>query len=440
MRDKWFGWCAREECERVREALLAHDPGSTLLFVDSAQELRRCVQQSSEAVGAVVGPANGGVTAMNVAAALARDAMAREVVLVVTASTEEVRRRARDARIDLVLEAARAKSMELDDLDEPALRDDDPPTVVMLPDTVRTGIDQRVPAMDHVGPEALLLPWEEGKAHEDGAPIVTLVSGRGGVGKTSLVSVMAVAASAWGMRVAVLDLDLSAGNLYAHFGLPGPADLSVLAEHEKVSAEDVLDCGREAREGVTLWGGCDLPEMAETVHPKVSSVLEALRSSFDLVLVDTSVTLTDAVAQALQACDRLVIVVDDRPGAAAAQRRLGALAVRLGVARTRMVRLANRCGPRGRGEPRINRADLGLETARPLRVLEGGAEVTDCLAEGKPEDLLDLGSRFAESAAASLATLLAELGRLPQNEAAHRALETKADRPLWTFGRRKGAV
>lgn len=270
--------------------------------------------------------------------------------------------------------------------------------------------------------------------------MLAFVSGRGGVGKTSLVAAMATAAASWGMHVALLDLDLSAGNLYNCLGLPGPADLAPLAEQEELLREDIVSYGKEAGENIVLWGGCELPEMAESVIPKVGAVIATLRGCFDLVLVDTSVGLTDAVAQAAQDCDRLILVVDGRPGSTAAQRRLGALAVRLGIARTRMVRLANRCGHRGRGEPKLDHADVGLETARPLRVYEGGIEVSECMGEGKPADLFDLGSRFATSCASSLASLLSELGCLPNNGNAHQALEARDERPRWGFGRRKGAV
>ena len=118
--------------------------------------------------------------------------------------------------------------------------------------------------------------------------------------------------------------------------------------------------------------------------------------------------------------------------------RLGGLAVRLGVARTRIARLANRCGRRA--EPTINRGEVGLETARPLRVFDGGAEVSDCLAEGRVRDLFDLGSRFAESSAESLAKMLGELGCLPDVPEAKRLCERRTQRSRWTFGRMREAV
>ena len=81
-----------------------------------------------------------------------------------------------------------------------------------------------------------------------------------------------------------------------------------------------------------------------------------------------------------------------------------------------------------------------METARPLRVLDGGSEVADCMAEGRVQDLFALGSKFAETSSESLAKLLSELGRLPDVPEARQLVEKKSQRARWTFGRMREAV
>lgn len=271
------------------------------------------------------------------------------------------------------------------------------------------------------------------------APIITFVSGRGGVGKTTLCATSACIAASWGLRVGVCDLDLSCGNLYAYLGLPHPADLSQLALDTVVSRERVSRLGVSCPGGVRLWGGCAKPEMAEMVSPLAGDVVCAVSGLCDLVLVDTSSTFTDAVAQAAQACDRLVITVDGGPGSAVAQSRLGALAVRLGVARTRIARLANKADPRGRDTMVINRADVGLETARSLRVVDGGIDVSEFMGAGQASALANTAEQFRDTTATCLAQLLSEMGRLPDCEDAKRALEPPKRR--WRgFGRKREAI
>lgn len=518
MAARWIGLAEAGSQDALDAAMRVHEPGSELAFATSARDLRMRVRGSSPRVGAAVGPVQGDVSSLNLAAAIVRDGMAREVVLATHGRSEDLLERAGAAGIAHVLDldathgavpsvpddpgaghdvvsgapddlVARFGAVPgapdgLGALDEPAflvgkgdamlwedgrslpwppLRLEAVPMVEEPPTPGASGpCDSRAESPEAgsaslaivCGDEEAADPCPEsrgsGTSHAtpapdrpaDGrhAPIVSFVSGRGGVGKTAVVAAMAWAAASWGMRVAVCDLDLSCGNLYSCFGASGPADLGSIPAAGALDEATIAECGREVAKGVTLWGPCERPEMSETVGPKVERVLEGLSAQSDLVLVDTSSTLTDAVAQAIQQCDRLVLVVDDRPGSAASQTRLAALAVRLGVARTRIARLANRCGPRGKGEPLINRADVGLETARPLRVLDGGAEVTDCLGEGKVGDLFDLGSKFADSAAESLAKLLAELGRLPEHEGARRLAGRRQERARWSFGRRREAM
>ena len=195
-----------------------------------------------------------------------------------------------------------------------------------------------------------------------------------------------------------------------------------------------------ARPGLSVMGPCDRPEASELVAARAGELITALAMSCDLVLVDTSTTFTDAVAQAAQLADRLVIVSDGRTGTSAALARTSGLAVRLGVARTRIARLENRANPRERANLALGRAEVGLETARVFRSFEGGFEAEDLLASGRVLDLVESGSPFSESVAVTLAQILAELGRLPDAEQARRAAQgSTTRRGLGVFGRRREA-
>lgn len=474
MADTWVGLCKDGARDDLRRALRHIDAQAHLVFAESSRDLRLRMQETPFRAGALVGPCDEGVSPLNIAAALVRDGMAADVVLVVDSLSETLGDHANLAGIQTIVDLSTLPHLTVLDLDEPMLSTDDVPTMVL--GSVSHDMEEpRVARVDkQYASDMITLPLlREGahgpevehvqvsrdhltigaasRAHEHlvdereddpmdgGAPIITFVSGRGGVGKTALVAMVALVAARWNMRVALCDLDLSCGNLYSCFGRGSTSDLAALIERDP-SMSEIASQGEKVLDGIDLWGPCARPEMAEMVFPHVGNLLDALVRSHDLVLVDTSTTFTDAVAQAAQQADRLVIVVDDRPGTAAAEARMAALAVRLGIARTRIMRLANRCGPHGRGEPIINRAEVGLETVRPLRVFDGGPDVRECMAEGSMGDLVDLGSRFAESAAASLAQILSELGKLPDHPDAQRYTQHASERSRWTFGRRREAM
>jgi pilus assembly protein CpaE len=181
--------------------------------------------------------------------------------------------------------------------------------------------------------------------------------------------------------------------------------------------------------------------MAELVMPHVATLLSYLSSRYDLVLVDTSTTFTDGVAQAVQSCDRLLVVHDERPGAVASAARISALAVRLGVARTRIVRVINLGDPRTKANAFEGRAEVSLETARMHRVVDGGIEAEDLLVSGKVGELVATGTDVVGCVSTLLAQTLAELGKLPDNEEARKASDPRAGKRRRTlFGRRKEAV
>jgi pilus assembly protein CpaE len=267
------------------------------------------------------------------------------------------------------------------------------------------------------------------------APILTFVSGRGGCGKSAIASVMACCAARWGMKVALVDLDLSFGNLFGYFGLPGPVDVSALA----TSLDGCFALGKRCQENLTLFGPCARPEYAELVLPQVGAFLTELSQQVDVVLVDGASMWGDGVAQAAQLSERLLVVCDERSGALTSLSRAMGLAQRLGIARTRLVRLMNRCDPRRRDEAFLMRAEVDAHTARSYRLLEGGSEVAELLSAGQVGALSASDSYFAVTCAQVAARLFAEIGILPQNEEAQ-ALRYEEEPKASLFGFLRGAV
>ena len=407
---RWLGLCDRTEAADVERAVRAADPSGELELVRDADALRMALLSAEPSeCAAVVGEVAGGVSGVNLAAALVRDGNARMVVLACRAPSGSLRSRAARAGVDLVV-----------DLDA----------------TVGGGVPGGPVDGGRIGfADATSADVRPGVAR---CPVIVLCSGRGGVGKTSVAAVAAAQAAAWGMRVSLVDLDLSCGNAHALLGVSDPSDLSLLAGQAGVSAELVEELSVAAPSGVRVLGPCARPETAELAMPLAGALLDRASEASDLVLVDTSPTFTDAVAQAAQRADRLVVVTDGRAGSVAALARTGGLAVRLGVARTRISRLENRANPRARTDFSLARAEVGLEAARVFRAFEGGDEVSDLLASGLAADLVGSGSPFADSVATVTAQLLLELGRLPNDEGAARAAESSTTR-RWPslFGRKR---
>ena len=456
MTELWLGYAESSGRREVLRALRRISPGSAVVFARSAQELReRFREEEPGTVGAIVGHTEDGVSDMNLAAAVARDGLASEVVLVARGVSGSLRSRASRAGITQVIDAVVAPGMAAQQaVDAPVEQEarDLPPVPVepmsrqdvqqdAVGEVLTLGGTFAADIASAADPQHVTVMEEPLERPDDSSPILTVVSGRGGVGKTALVSLMAGVAARWGMDVAVVDLDLSCGNLHSCFGVAKGPDLGRIAVQGAVSPESMGRASVRCTEHVHLWGPCERPEMAETVMPYVASLLSYLSSRFDLVLVDTSTTFTDAVAQAVQSSDRLLVVHDERPGAVSSAARMSALAVRLGVARTRIVRVINLGDPRTKPNAFEGRAEVGLETARLHRVVDGGIETEELLMAGKVEEVCATSSEVVMGVAGLLAQTLAELGKLPDNESARKASEYRSLKRRHTlFGKRREAV
>ena len=420
MKHEWSVLCPEEERSVMLAALRAMDSQAECEFAQDANDLRRRMADSERGErSALIGLTRSGVSDVNLAAAIASDGHAEKVVLALRSPSGSLRSRAARAGVDHVI-----------DLD---------------------GVSPAPSAEKVAAPvPGLLAECDGGRASAASepasafaavrAPVIAFCSGRGGVGKTSVVACAAATASSWGMRVEAVDLDLSCGNLFAMLGLARGTDLSRLSADDLEDKERLGRLGAPCGERIRVWGPCERPEASELAAPIVPKLLGALARESDLVLVDTSPTFSDAVALAVRQSDRVVLVHDRRPGSLAALARTSGLAVRLGVARTRIARLENRVDVRDRTDPSFGRAEVGLEAARAFTALDGGDEVSDYLGYGDAAGLLEVGSPFAESVAACVAQLLQELGALPQTKAAQRAAEGLAPRRKGLFGRRREAV
>lgn len=423
---RWMVLCEESERELMRRLVADRDKTAVIEPALGQDALREAVAAAGPGeLGVAIGPVGAGVSELNLAAAVVRDGNARQVVMASRGVTGSLRSRASRAGVDEVVELSDLAADEARAL---------PPAARSLP--VAPPPPKPLPLVDV---DALVSDLDEPRvgAETREAPFVVFCSGRGGVGKTTLVTCCATIAASWGLRVCLLDLDLSCGNAYAHFGLPRGADLDARDQGQEAPLAHACVA---AAPGVSLAGPCSRPEAAELVAPRVGRLMDEAAREFDLVLVDTSTTFTDAVAQASQRADRLVLVADARAGSVASTARMSGLAVRLGVARTRIARLENRANPRERQELSAGRAEVGLEVARIYRVFEGGRDVEGLLHAGHVAELCEEGGPFAESVAAFLAQILAELGRLPSCEEARRAYERpSAGRRPALFGLRREA-
>ena len=257
------------------------------------------------------------------------------------------------------------------------------------------------------------MPPADAAALQHRAPVICAISGSGGCGKSTIVATMAHASSLLGLRAAVLDLDLMFGNLYDLLGVDAPRDMAALIEPSAAGALtelDIVATSMRVAPGVTLWGPVAAPEQAELMARPVELLLDVLRRESDVVFIDTSVFWGDAVAAAVAASDRCLVVGDAAVSSATSASRVIELASRVGVPRTRMSAVFNRFGARGADEDVAMRFEIACALSSKIHIADGGQDLAALMAFGRADEAVGQTSAFATSVREATREMLVELG------------------------------
>lgn len=236
------------------------------------------------------------------------------------------------------------------------------------------------------------------------APIICFTSGRGAMGKTTLACATAALFAQAHVRCALIDLDLSCGNAARAFGIEHPFDLARLYASPQL-LEIIDKSAVYVNDNLALWGPCEKPETAELVNDAIPALISYATNNFDVVVIDTSTTFTDAVCQAVQAADRVMIIHDDMYDALSSLGRTSALVVRLGVARTRICRVQNYANAHAKLDFDFARGEIGLEGASVYGICDGGSDIGELMSLGNMLDICAGNSTFIKS----MQTMVTEL-------------------------------
>jgi len=159
--------------------------------------------------------------------------------------------------------------------------------------------------------------------------VLAVASGKGGVGKTTTAVALGACAAAAGRSAVVVDTDLGMGNLGTMVGL---ADAHPTVHDVLAGAADVDDAVHEAPGGFdVLPGSTALDEYAEADPAGLRDVVEALRSRYDLVVLDTGAGLSHDTVLPLGLADEVLLVTTAADIAVANTATTREVAARLGA-------------------------------------------------------------------------------------------------------------
>jgi pilus assembly protein CpaE len=185
---------------------------------------------------------------------------------------------------------------------------------------------------------------KSGDARGPGGTVVTLFPTRGGVGCTSIATNLGHALQKAGERVCLVDFDLYLGDVLSFLDLPGTYSITDLLANIGRLDRDLLDASiaRHAS-GVRVLAQSGKVEEADHVRSlEVSQLLGFLRRHYDQVLVDGVRGFDEMSLAALDASQKIIVVLtQDVPAVRNAKRCLD-LFRRLGYGDNKVSLLLNR--------------------------------------------------------------------------------------------------
>jgi len=143
--------------------------------------------------------------------------------------------------------------------------------------------------------------------------IIAVASGKGGVGKTSIVVNLAIALGKAGKKVMILDADLGMANVDIMLGVVPRYTLFDVLQGEKSLPEIILS----GAEGIKIVPGCsgifELANIARSQRVQLIQEIEDYARKMDYLLIDSGAGISNIVVGFISAADDVVIVVTPEP-------------------------------------------------------------------------------------------------------------------------------
>ena len=186
------------------------------------------------------------------------------------------------------------------------------------------------------------------------ARVITVTSGKGGVGKTNVTVALAVAFARLGKKVLILDADLGLSNVDVILGASAPGNLFQVI-HNGLDLNDVVADGPLGIKFISGGSGIyDLSNLSDSQIQYFLHQVGQFDNWADIILIDTGAGLNRMVLNFVLAADEVIVVTTPEPTAVAdAYAVIKAYAAKGGQSPVRLI--VNRVRELAEGEGVLNK-------------------------------------------------------------------------------------
>jgi flagellar biosynthesis protein FlhG len=152
-----------------------------------------------------------------------------------------------------------------------------------------------------------------GRKHD--VRVISIASGKGGVGKSSISVNLAITMSRLGVRVLVLDADFGLANVDVMLGVTTRLDVSYFLRGEK-TLHEIIQLGHEGVRFIS--GGSGVNELINMHEEQLAELLAGivrLEAPIDLIIMDTGAGVSSNIIQVILASSETIIVTTPEPTA-----------------------------------------------------------------------------------------------------------------------------
>jgi septum site-determining protein MinD len=153
--------------------------------------------------------------------------------------------------------------------------------------------------------------------------VYTIASGKGGVGKTTIATNLAVSLNRMGKKTVVVDADMAMGGIATILGL----DETPVTLHELLAGKGSLEKAIYSTQGVdVLPSGPTVAGFLKADPKKLEGVVDKLTKTYDCVIIDGPPGLSKYSVAPLKSADEVLLVVTpDLPAVQATAKLLGVI-------------------------------------------------------------------------------------------------------------------
>lgn len=152
------------------------------------------------------------------------------------------------------------------------------------------------------------------KTSDSKTRIITIASGKGGVGKTNLSTNLALAYGRTGKKVVLMDADLGLANVNVVLGIIPKYNLYHLIRKQKTMREIIMDTNYGIQIVAGASGFAKIANLTDEERDNFIHEISEL-STADVIIIDTSAGVSSNVMSFVAAADDVIIVTTPEPTA-----------------------------------------------------------------------------------------------------------------------------